>query len=504
MATSDYFKHGIGDHIKDASEHLDESLLEEFKRRQDVVRQAEVLANIGLFVYDEKQEHYLFMSEGFAAIHGLAPQEYVNKIECFDDDLSLIHEADREQAAAAYRRYRETGENMTIEYRIVRENGEIRWMREFNQARKLQDGSVNETLGVAQDITDEKTNELDLIFKDNLASQVEQITDIGYYIFDDLEDRYSFVSNGYAQIHGVSVDYLMNNVLSTGDDQEFCHEEDRERVAEAYAAPFVVDDEGYNTLTLEYRLIKRNGEIRWVREICRTHVIEEGVNQQTTGVLIDITEQKEAEREILKAKEVLEETVAQRTLELAETVKALEKEVAERKKIASEMEFLANHDALTGLPSLRLGIDRLEQAIRDARRSNGPVVVMFLDLDGFKRVNDNFGHKAGDLVLKTVAERVRSEVREQDTVARIGGDEFMVILRGMDDLGVIEKLAINLIQRLHESVNMGGQSFSVGVSIGISIYPRHGGTAEALIKSADNAMYQVKRRGKNDFRIAES
>ena len=129
---------------------------------------------------------------------------------------------------------------------------------------------------------------------------------------------------------------------------------------------------------------------------------------------------------------------------------------------------------------------------------------MFLDLDGFKRVNDNFGHKAGDLVLKTVAERVRSEVREQDTVARIGGDEFMVILRGMDDLGVIEKLAINLIQRLHESVNMGGQSFSVGVSIGISIYPRHGGTAEALIKSADNAMYQVKRRGKNDFRIAES
>ncbi len=504
MTDSDYFKYGIGDHIGEEYERLEESLLEELKRRQDVVRQAEVLANIGLFVYDEKNKNYLYMSDGFAGLHGLTPEEYVRRVESWNDDLSLIHEADREQADAAYRHYRGTGQDMMIEYRVVREDGNICWLREFNQARKFKDGEVYETLGLAQDITEEKTNEMDLVFKDNLASQVEEITDIGYYIFDDLADRYSFVSKGYAKIHGVSVDYLMSNVRSTADDQQFCHEDDRERVTEAYLAPFVVDDQGYNTLQLEYRLKTKNGEVRWVREICRTHVIEQGVNQQTTGVLIDITAQKNAEQAILEANAALEERVAQRTLELAETVKALEKEVAERKKIASEMEFLANHDALTGLPSLRLGIDRLEQAIRDARRSDNPVVVMFLDLDGFKRVNDEFGHKAGDFVLTTVAERVRSEVREQDTVARIGGDEFMVILRGMDDVLVIEKIAMNLIQAVHQSIKMEQQSFNVGVSIGVSIYPRHGDSAEALIKKADNAMYQVKRRGKNDFRIAET
>ena len=145
-------------------------------------------------------------------------------------------------------------------------------------------------------------------------------------------------------------------------------------------------------------------------------------------MLQDITAQKTAEQEIIDARDTLEQQVVERTHELANTVKQLQVEIEEREKIAGELDFLANHDALTGLPSLRLCKDRLDQSLIAARRNRQTSAVMFLDLDGFKEINDEHGHEFGDKVLKVTADRIKAEIRESDTVARIGGDEFVIIL----------------------------------------------------------------------------
>jgi diguanylate cyclase (GGDEF)-like protein len=191
--------------------------------------------------------------------------------------------------------------------------------------------------------------------------------------------------------------------------------------------------------------------------------------------------------------------VVARTRELANTVQQLQVEIEGREKIAAELDFLANHDALTGLPSLRLCKDRLDQSLAEARRNRQTSAVMFLDLDGFKRINDQHGHEFGDLVLKATADRIKAEIRETDTVARIGGDEFVIILSSLPENEIANRIAANVIEQIARPFDVKNIEVVISASIGISLYPQNGTTAEELIRSADKAMYQIKRQGKNDF-----
>jgi diguanylate cyclase (GGDEF)-like protein len=189
---------------------------------------------------------------------------------------------------------------------------------------------------------------------------------------------------------------------------------------------------------------------------------------------------------------------------LANTVQQLQVEIEEREKIAAELDFLANHDALTGLPSLRLCKDRLDQSLAEARRNRQTSAVMFLDLDEFKEINDQYGHEFGDLVLKATADRIREEVRETDTVARIGGDEFVIILSSLPEDNIAERIAANVIEQIARPIEIKNTEVTVSASIGISLYPENGITAEELIRSADKAMYRVKHEGKNSFGFVPS
>jgi len=193
--------------------------------------------------------------------------------------------------------------------------------------------------------------------------------------------------------------------------------------------------------TVEYRLRRPDGKIMWVRELSSANRVNEGVIEQTLGVLQDISAQKETEAQLLETRDSLEAKVAERTEELVKAVEKLQKEVEEREKIAVELKFHANHDSLTGLPSLRLCKDRLEQSLAESRRNKQMSAVMFVDLDGFKLINDTHGHECGDIVLKTIADRIRAEIRETDTVARIGGDEFLIILSNMSDISITQRVA---------------------------------------------------------------
>ncbi len=168
-----------------------------------------------------------------------------------------------------------------------------------------------------------------------------------------------------------------------------------------------------------------------------------------------------------------------------------------------ELQMLANQDPLTGLPTMRLAADRLQVACVQARRYEQKVALLFIDLDGFKAVNDQAGHDAGDLVLKEVARRLQANLRADDTAARIGGDEFVVILGGLSDASGAARVAENIVIALSHPIDVGGYVARLGASVGIALYPDHTGDISAMRGIADRAMYKVKRAGKGDFAFGD-
>ena len=176
-----------------------------------------------------------------------------------------------------------------------------------------------------------------------------------------------------------------------------------------------------------------------------------------------------------------------------------ELEIREKQKIAAEMKLQqqALTDELTGLPNRRLLADRLAQSLARAEREQKPVAILYLDLDGFKLVNDSMGHRIGDILLAEVAERLQSRIRKADTLARLGGDEFAVILTSLNDKEDAEKVANSLLEVIVRKFEIEGHEIRISASIGISVYPENGTTATELLQQADSAMYAAKRNGKS-------
>jgi diguanylate cyclase (GGDEF)-like protein/PAS domain S-box-containing protein len=174
---------------------------------------------------------------------------------------------------------------------------------------------------------------------------------------------------------------------------------------------------------------------------------------------------------------------------------------SERKTVEERLEHLAHYDSLTGLPNRSLLLDRLEQGIERAKRLNTKVAMLFLDLDHFKLINDVHGHGAGDELLKTAAHRMKICVRGIDTVARLGGDEFVVLVPDSSGIEDTRTIACKLLEALSPPYEIEGHAVICTPSIGISIYPDDGMTAQKLLKHADEAMYQAKQAGRANFRF---
>lgn len=176
-------------------------------------------------------------------------------------------------------------------------------------------------------------------------------------------------------------------------------------------------------------------------------------------------------------------------------------DITARKQVEGQMDHLAHYDALTGLPNRRLFSDRLQQAIAAAKRDKAHIALLFLDLDKFKPVNDELGHDVGDLLLKEVGKRLQNCVRESDTVARIGGDEFVVLLSAIEAGQDAMLVADKILYALNLSFELAGHSIDIAASIGVAAYPEHGSDEQILIKNADIAMYNAKTGGRNCARI---
>ncbi len=167
-------------------------------------------------------------------------------------------------------------------------------------------------------------------------------------------------------------------------------------------------------------------------------------------------------------------------------------DVTERKRAEEKALHMAGHDPLTGLPNRNLMRDRLEHELIRAKRNNSKVAVMFVDLDDFKIVNDRLGHKAGDLDLQLVTEKMKKCVRASDTIARFGGDEFVIIMPDVDDQASVTRICDKLNQSMNESLDLEGVDIRIGASIGITLYPDHADSPESLLEMADKAMYDLK------------
>jgi diguanylate cyclase (GGDEF)-like protein/PAS domain S-box-containing protein len=183
---------------------------------------------------------------------------------------------------------------------------------------------------------------------------------------------------------------------------------------------------------------------------------------------------------------------------------AAQYDITATKRYESELEFQTNRDALTGLANRNLLRDRLGQAISYAHRYGHPIWVLFIDLDRFKFINDTLGHQAGDVLLKAVANRVQSSVRDTDTVARMGGDEFVLVLPERTDAGLSTGIVRRIMDAIAEPLTIEGHEFFISSSIGLSVYPTDGLTPEELIKHADVAMYRAKETGRNNFQFYTS
>jgi diguanylate cyclase (GGDEF)-like protein/PAS domain S-box-containing protein len=228
------------------------------------------------------------------------------------------------------------------------------------------------------------------------------------------------------------------------------------------------------SVSREHRITRKDGKIRWVHEVVRNVCDESGIPTRVEGAIYDITDRKLAQEKML---------------------------------------HMAFHDDLTGLPNRHLLKDRLNQAIKTAQYHNRLVATLFLDLDNFKRINDTLGHDAGDMLLKSVAERLHDFVRKSDTIsrsandetdstiARLGGDEFTVLLSEINTIQNAAQVAHRILDILRLPFMIGNHEIFVTTSIGVSVYPHDGNDAESLLKNADTAMYYAKEQGKNNFQF---
>jgi diguanylate cyclase (GGDEF)-like protein/PAS domain S-box-containing protein len=237
---------------------------------------------------------------------------------------------------------------------------------------------------------------------------------------------------------------------------------------------------GDNLRDEEWEITRADGQTRWL-SVSTSIIADENNVTHVMASMRDITEHKQSEAEREKM------------------IRKLQKSLDEIMRYKAKLEVMALFDSLTGLPNRRLFFDRLNMTLEHNRRHKGMFSVFFLDLDGLKTVNDTLGHEAGDKVLCAVARRMKNVIRKSDTIARIGGDEFAIIVDQIKSAKEAEKAVEKIIASFATPIQLNDGSVNIGVSIGISLFPIDSCEADELVRLADNSMYKSKSQGKNTY-----
>ena len=314
--------------------------------------------------------------------------------------------------------------------------------------RDAQGGIVGAT-GTARDITQRRRAAVALHESIEKLRLAVEIADLKYWEWEAASDVLTWGSNP----EGASA-----QTMKLSEYAALVSPEDRERYL-ATAREAMASGEPFD---LEYRVAATDGSVLWYSARGMPMLDTAGKVHRMVGVSRDITGQKRREEGV---------------------------------------SFLAYHDSLTGLPNRRLLQDRLNQALYSARRRDGKVGAMLIDLDDFKQVNDSAGHRVGDTVLREAAQRLASCVRKADTVARHGGDEFVILVSDVHNETDCQAVADKVLRVLAQPFQAEGQSYQLGASIGIAVFPSGAADGDALLRNADAAMYRAKQLGGNRYRF---
>lgn len=351
---------------------------------------------------------------------------------------------------AAIRKADEYGKCIGDQISITLPNG-IKWF-ELSISKFSMSEDTARFFVLSRDITERKQNEEVLCANEARLREAQKIAKLGSWELE-FPGLKLFWSDEIYRIFEISpnqfepsFDHLLNLI----------HPEDRNRIDTLFAES-LKHKTAYDVV---HRVLMSDGRIKYVHELGKTVYDENGNPLRSVGTVQDITD---------------------------------------RKVIEQEMYHMAHHDALTGLPNRILVKAKAEQVISHAKKAGSKVAFFFIDLDGFKTINDTFGHSAGDATLKTISSRLKQCVRESDILSRQGGDEFLLILSDIQEYKLIVSTAEKFLAAMEKSFEVHAHTLSLSGSIGISLYPDHGDTFEFLLKSADAAMYKAKESGKNSY-----
>jgi diguanylate cyclase (GGDEF)-like protein/PAS domain S-box-containing protein len=372
----------------------------------------------------------------------------------FEQFLTHIMPTDRARFDTAFQNAIVTGKPYEIEHRILRPDGEERIVCSSAVIDVDADQTPVRAMGTLMDITGKKELELDLRLRSEALAMAQRIAGLGSWDQDMVTRRVQWTRELFA-IYGMKPD---EDQPAADELWKHDHPDDAREVMRTISRA----REGKTRYDLDHRIVRRDGEIRWVHEQGEYIYNPLGQPVRFIGTVLDITERKQAEARI---------------------------------------EFLATHDQLTELPNYQTLVERLCQAIAKAEAAKDAVAVAFLDVDRFKTVNDSLGHAAGDAVLREIARRLELAVQAGDTVSRVGGHEFIVILTNARDKADVATRAQRLLDSFNSPIRIAEREFFFTASLGISSYPENGRDASILIHNADMAMYQGKGKSASGIQL---
>lgn len=391
-----------------------------------------------------------FVSEGCLKLTGYSEEDILfNSHISFDN---ITHPDDRDLVRNAVLAAVKNNRRFDIEYRIIRADGEVRWVWERGTNISHDNKAWDVLEGFIQDITerreaDEALREAERRYRSIFENAIEGI----YQSTPD--NGYLAVNPALARMYGYSSPQDLISTLKDIEHQVYVEPKRRIEFMQLMKKNGVVTN-------FESRIYKRDGEIIWISENARAVFSSSGELVFYEGTVEAITERKLHEAEI---------------------------------------QFQATHDALTGLPNRTLLYDRMQQAVLHSERYSNITAIAFLDLDQFKFINDSLGHQVGDELLKITAQRLTSCLRESDTVARQGGDEFVLLLTSQTDEDSITQTMQRVLHEVAQPWMANDLEFRITCSIGVTLCPDDGRDVETLLKNADSAMYKAKELGRNNF-----
>ena len=406
----------------------------------------------GMWYWDMEQMENEWMSPKFWEILGYDPAEKQHLAAEWQDiinpeDLALAKENITKHLADPQYPYDQV-------VRYTHKNGSTIWIRCRGLAIRDKNGKPLRMLGAHTDITALKQTEQELM---RLADEYEKVfngTQDAMFLMRVTEDgNFRFIRNNSA--HQIKTG-ITQEAIRDKSPQELLGKEMGDVVASNYQK--CVNAE--HSITYEETLVLPEGKRFWLTTL--TPIMKEGRVAYIVGSARDLTKRK--------------------TLEL-------------------QLQQYANYDTLTGLPNRRVFYERLEQLVTERAEGGPSIALLYIDLDGFKEINDTYGHEAGDAVLTTVGNRLVKFIGPLDFVARLGGDEFALVLSEVKERTDVDRLAASIHASFQEVMTTKGGTYQVGASIGIALYPESSSDSESLVRNADSAMYEVKRNGKGGVRM---